>query len=85
MAKKQLGLPIIFTFLQNDLSIVMTSAERDGEEGGGDFFNSSLPFHPLHKHLDISREITVKSSALHIGSTGLKLGTFGLRAQVANH
>ena len=84
MANKELGLPIIFTFLQNDLSIVMTSAERDGG-GGRDFFNSLLPFHPLHKHLDISREITVKSSPLHIGSTGFELGTFSLRAQVANH
>ena len=35
MANKELGLPIIFTFLQNDLSIVMTSAERDGGGWGG--------------------------------------------------
>ena len=32
-------------------------------------------FHPLHRHVDISRVITAESSPLHIG----------FRAQVANH
>ena len=44
---------------------------RTAEEGGGHFFNSSLPyhFHPLHRHLDINRAISAESSPLHIGSS----------------
>ena len=41
-------------------------------------------FHPLHRHLDITQVITVESSLLHIAA-GLKSGTYGFRAQVANH
>ena len=40
---------------------------------------------PLHRHLDISRAITAKSSPLHIVTAGLQPLTFGFRAQVANH
>ena len=31
-------------------------------------------FHPLHRHLDISRAITAESSSLHIGSTRTRTG-----------
>ena len=40
--------------------------------------------HLLHRHLDISRVVTTESSPLHIGSSQ-ELGTFGFRAQAANH
>ena len=40
-------------------------------------------FHPLHRHLEISRGITAESSPLH--TAGLEPGTFGFRAQVVNH
>ena len=42
-------------------------------------------FHPLYRHRDISRAITARSSPLHIGSSRTRTGTFGFRAQVANH
>ena len=42
-------------------------------------------FHRLRRHLDISRAITAESSPLHIASARLEPGTFGFRAQVANH
>ena len=42
-------------------------------------------FHPLHRHLDISRAITAESSPLLIASSRTRIGTFGFRAQVANH
>ena len=59
---------------------------RSAGEGGGHFFNSSLPFDPLRRHLDINRAITAESSPLHIGrKAGLEPGTYGFRAQVANH
>ena len=41
-------------------------------------------FHPLQRHLDISRVITAESSPQHIAGSGLEQETFGLRAQVAN-
>ena len=41
-------------------------------------------FHPLYRHLDMSRTITGESSPLNIVA-GLKPATFGFRAQVANH
>ena len=43
-------------------------------------------FHPLHRHLDISRAITAESSPLHIGRSRTRTGNLcGFRAQVANH
>ena len=41
-------------------------------------------FHPLNMRLDITRAITAESSPLHMAA-GLEPGTFGFRAQVANH
>ena len=40
-------------------------------------------FHPLHRHLDLSRAIIAESSTLHIA--GLEQGTVGFQAQIANH
>ena len=42
-------------------------------------------YHPLHRHLDISRAITAENSALHIGSSRTRTGTFGFRSQVDTH
>ena len=42
-------------------------------------------FHPLHRHLDISHAITAESSPPDIASSRTRTGTFGFRAQVANH
>ena len=42
-------------------------------------------FHPLHRHLDLSRAITSESSPLHIASSRTRTGTFGFQAQVAIH
>ena len=53
-------------------------------KGEGTSLTPHYHFHPLHKHLDISRAITAESSPLHIASSrGLEPGTFGFRAQVA--
>ena len=55
-------------------------------KGEGISLTPHYHFHPLHRHLDISRVITAESSPLHIAiAAGLEPGTFGFRAQVANH
>ena len=59
-------------------------------EGGGYFFNSSLPLSPTSQNLDISQAITAGSSPLHIGQpdsilllvSKLKLLTTKLRAHL---
>ena len=59
------------------------------QQGKGEVISLALPchFHPLHRHLDVSRAITAESSPLHISYRSVKLepGTFDFRAQVANH
>ena len=55
----------IFFFYLGCLSQPFTN-HRTAGEGGGHFFNSSLP---LHRHLDISRAITAESSPLYIASS----------------
>ena len=40
----------------------------EGGGGGGAFLTPIYHFHPLHRHLDISRAITAESSSLHIAS-----------------
>ena len=52
-------------------------------KGKGIYLTPPYHFHPLHRHLDISRAITAESSPLQIA--GLQPGTFRFRAQVANH
>ena len=42
-------------------------------------------FHLLHRHLDISRAITAKSSTLHIASSRSQTGNLWFPRQVANH
>ena len=39
------------------------------EKGKGISLTPHYHFHPLHRHLDISRGIAAKSSSLHIGSS----------------
>ena len=38
------------------------------------FFNSSLPFYPLHRRLDISRAIAAESLPVHIGCNWTRTG-----------
>ena len=44
------------------------------EKGEGISLTPHYPFHPLHKHLDISRAIAAESSPLHIGSSRTRMG-----------
>ena len=47
-----------------------------GLQGKGEGF-SVIPhhhFHPLHRHLDISRAVTVENTPLHIGSSRTRNG-----------
>ena len=55
------------------------------EKEEGIFLTPHYHFHPLHRHLDISRAITPEGSPLHIASVRTRTGAFGFRAQVANH
>ena len=70
--------PRIFFFYLGFLSRTFTN-HRTAEKGEGISLTPHYHFHPLHGHLDISRVITAKSLPLRIP------GTFGFRAQVANH
>ena len=56
-----------------------------GQQGKGEaiFLSPLHLFHPLHRHLGISRVITAESSPLHIASSRTRTGTFGFWAQVA--
>ena len=63
----------IFFFYLGFLSRTFTN-HRTAGEGGGHFFNSSLPLPPVHRHLDISRVITAESSPLHIASSRTRTG-----------
>ena len=50
--------------------------------------NSLIPlyhFHSIHKHFITNWTITAESPPLHMLTAGLEPGTFGFRAQVANH
>ena len=51
----------------------ITGLQRKGE---GISLTPQYHFHPLHRHLDISRAISAESSPLHIGSS---------RTQTGNH
>ena len=54
-------------------------------KGEGIFLTPHYHFHSLHRHLGISRAITVESSPLRIAFSRIELGTFSFRAQVNNH
>ena len=47
-----------------------------GLQGKGEGISSTpnYHFHPLHRHLDISRAITAESSRLHIASSRTRTG-----------
>ena len=60
----------------------ITGLQRKGE---GISLSPSNHFHPLHRHLEISRTVTAESSPLPIASTWTRIGNFDFRAQVANH
>ena len=47
-----------------------------GQQGKGEGISLTphCHFHPLHRHLDISREITAESSPLHIASSRTRTG-----------
>ena len=56
-----------FFFYLGSLSRTLMNRKTAGE-GGGHFFNSSVPLPPvLHGHLDISWAINAENSPLHIG------------------
>ena len=74
----------IFFFYLGFLSRTLT-IHRTAGEGEGLFFNSSLPLPPALQTMSISRAITAEILPLHIASSRARTGTFGFRAQVANH
>ena len=55
-----------------------------GLQGKGDGISSTphYHFHPLHRHLDISRAITAEISPLHIGSSQIRNGSQWRRSGV---
>ena len=70
----------IWVFFQNDSRI--TGLQGMGE---GIPLTPHYHFHPLHRHLDNSRAITERAHFYTQVAAGLESGTFGFRAQVANH
>ena len=64
----------LFLFYLGFLSQPFTNHRTACSKGGGHFFNSSLPFYPLLRHLDISRAITAESSPLYIGTSWTRTG-----------
>ena len=63
----------IFFFYCGFLSPLFTNHRAAGK-GKGISLTPHHHFHPLYKHLDISRAITVESSPLHIGSSWTRTG-----------
>ena len=53
----------------------ITGLQRKGE---GIPLTPLYSFHPLHRHLDISRAITAENSALHIASSQTRTGNLWL-------
>ena len=68
----------VFFFNVGFLSQTFTN-HRTAGKGEGISLTPHYYFHPLHRHLDISRAITAESSPLHIASI------FDFRPQVANY
>ena len=48
------------------------------EKGEGIYLTPLYHLHPLHRHLDMSRSITVESSPLHIASSRTRTGNLHL-------
>ena len=60
----------VLVFLSRLFSIHRTPEERERY-----LFNSLYHFHSLHRHLDISRVITVECLPLHVASSQTETGT----------
>ena len=75
-------LNILFFFHLGILSQPFTNHRTAGEEGGHFFKELNYHFHPLHRHLDISRTITAERSALHIGSSPTRAGRKSLATKL---
>ena len=58
-----------------------------GQQGKGEaiYLTPFYQFHPLNRHLDISWGLQQRAHLCIQLTAKLKLGTFGFRAQVANH
>ena len=65
--------PIFFFFYLGFLSRTFTN-HRTAGEGEGISLTPHYHFHPLHRHLDISRAITAESSPLHITGSRTRTG-----------
>ena len=64
---------VVFFFYLGFLLRTFTN-HRTAGEGGGHFFNSSLPLPSASQTLSISRAITAESSPLHIASSRTQTG-----------
>ena len=67
---------LIYIFFYLGLLSETISNYKTAREGGGHFFNSSLPLPPASQTSDISRAITSESSPLHIVSSRTQTGNF---------
>ena len=54
-------------------------------KGEGISLTPRYQYHPLNRHLDISRPLLQRAHLFTRPAAGLEPGTFGFRAQVANH
>ena len=66
--------PIFFFFFLSGFSFTNIHESQDCRGRGRGIFY--YHFHPLHRHLDISRAITAESSPLHIASSRTRTGNF---------
>ena len=72
-------LPITpFFFFLGFLSPTFTIHRTAGEEGEGIYLTPLYHFHPIHRHIDISRAITAESSTLHIAGSRTRYITIAL-------
>ena len=55
---------------------------RQQGKGEGIYLTPLYHFHPLHRHLDISREITAESSPLHIDLWIISPGLYGVNLRI---
>ena len=58
---------------------------RQQGKGEGIYLTPLYHFHPLHRHLDISRAITAESSPVHIAGSRTRTGNLWFPSEVANH
>ena len=67
----------IWEFFHNHSRITGLQGKKEGIS-----LTPHYHFHPLHRHLDISRTITAKSSPLHIGSSRTRAGRKSLTTKL---